>query len=180
MKNEGRQMYNPNISGNQNPLGSSALVRFLGDSEYLDRLVLRQLSHINANWELTWDDECSSYRAEEGSFAAKLNAVIGELSDVEPARNYHDYEDVMAEETKFRSKWNIRKENGRWVGADYPSILEQGSMNNLFRTELLRIAAGRISLGVKFGQTRFDEMEDGHRTMLADILAIILYHRTDE
>lgn len=173
-------MYNPNISVSRNTLGSSAAVRFLGDSDYLDRLVLRQLSHINGNWELTWDDECSSYRAEDESFAAKLNAVVGELSHAEPARNYHDYEDVMAEETKFRSKWNIRKEKGRWVGADYPSILEQGSMNNLFRMELLQIAAGRISLAIKFGQTRFDEMEDGHRTMLADILAIILYHRSDE
>lgn len=45
-------------------------------SDCLDRAVLRPLSHITLNWELTWKHGEKRYEPEEGSFAGDQNALI--------------------------------------------------------------------------------------------------------
>ena len=98
--------------------------KFFGQSDLLDRLVLRQLSHIKHNWELVWDDENEKYEPEEDSYAEKLNQLIEELGRVNPPQKYHENEDCLAEYVVANLHWQINKVNGRWVGADYVRILE--------------------------------------------------------
>ncbi len=75
--------------------------------------------------------------------------------------------------------WKIQKVGNRWEGEDYPFILEQGGFDDIDQEELLHAAAGRIKAAIARGQLHFDEMEWFHRKMLADVLAMILYHRAD-
>lgn len=152
---------------------------FFRRSDLLDALALRQLSHIKGNWELTWNHDLERYEPEEDSFAEKVNDLIDELSSVEPPQRYHDNEDRLAEHVVNRLGWNIRKVGSRWVGQDYPFILEQGSFGVEAQKDLLLAAAGRIKAAIIRGQHHFDDMEESHRKMLADVLAIVLYHRAE-
>lgn len=150
---------------------------FFRNSELLDALALRQLAHINGNWELTWDESLERYEPEEDSFAAKVNKLVEELEALEPPLKYHDNEDRLAEQVRNRLGWNIRKIGRRWICEDYPVVLEQGSFNDVNQRELMLAAAGRIRAAMRLGQMHFDDMEESHRRMLADVIAIILYHR---
>jgi hypothetical protein len=152
---------------------------FLKHSESLDRLALRQLSHVRANWELTWDVTLERYVAEDDSFASRVNQVIEQLSTTTPPSKYHDNEDRLAEYVKTKLNWKIQKVGNRWVGENYPFILEQGAFDDIDQEELLQAAAGRIKAAIARGQLRFDQMEWFHRKMLADVIAIILYYRAD-
>lgn len=69
------------------------------------------------------------------------------------------------------------KKGSRWIGADYASILEQGGFKDSDQLDLIQAAAGRVHAAFDFGQTHFDEMDDGHQTMLAALMTIIIYHR---
>lgn len=157
----------------------SSLKDFFSHSEFLDALALRQLSHINGNWELTWDECNEQYEPEEDSFANKVNELVEELSEIDPPLRYHDNEDRLAEHVVGRLGWNIRKVGGRWIGEDYPLILEQGSFGAAAQQELLLAASGRIKAAIVRGQLHFDDMEASHRKMLADVLAIVLYRRAE-
>ena len=119
------------------------------------------------------------YEPEEDSFAQKVNELVDELSDIEPPAKYHDNEDRLAEHVVARLGWSIRKVRSRWVGENYPLILEQGSFGAEAQRELLQAAAGRIKAAISRGQRHFDNMEESHRKMLADVLAIILYQRAE-
>jgi len=55
------------------------IYNFFDNSEYLDHEVLRPLSHIKINWELTWNLENKKYDEEEDSFAKLLNNLIDEI-----------------------------------------------------------------------------------------------------
>jgi len=55
---------------------------FFADSDCLDYLVLRPLSHITSNWETRWDDETWRYQPEPLSFAGDLNQVIEFIATV--------------------------------------------------------------------------------------------------
>lgn len=156
-----------------------AVKDFFRNSVLLDELALRQLSHVNGNWELTWDESMEQYEPEDDSYAIKVNELIKQLGSVVPPLKYHDNEDRLAEHMKGRHGWNVRKEGSRWVGADYPLVLEQGSFKDVGQRDLMLAAAGRIKAAMKRGQMHFDEMEECHQRMLADVLAIVLYHRTD-
>lgn len=46
---------------------------FFKNSSLLDHMVLRPLSHIKPNWELTWSG--NEYEPEEDSFASLLNTL---------------------------------------------------------------------------------------------------------
>ncbi|MCK5493731.1 MAG: hypothetical protein KAJ14_11535 [Candidatus Omnitrophica bacterium] len=151
---------------------------FFNNCIILDHLVLRQLCHIKGNWELTWDGEKEEYESEENSYADLLNKLIEEMGNVNPPAKYHDNEDCLAEYVKERLNWNIKKINGCWVGLDYFSILEQGAFDDIDQDHLILAAVGRIKAAIKHKQLHFDEMEQSHQRMLADVLAIILYHRT--
>ncbi len=154
--------------------------KFFAWSERLDYLVLRPLSHITLNWELTWDHDASRYEPEDNSFAELMNLLIDDLSASPLPNQHHKTEDSLAAYVIEHLKWPIRKINGRWVGADYESILEQGGFHDVDQKQLVLAAAGRIRAAIKLGQLHFDDVEESHQRMLAAVLTIILYHRYDE
>ena len=156
----------------------SRFVEFFGWSDLLDHMVTRQLAHIRENWELTWDHKIKKYESEEESYADLINELVLELSDIEPPEKYHDNEDRLAEYCKASLNWDIRKIGNRWVGSSYASILEQGSFKDWNQKDLCLAASGRIKAALHRGQMHFDDMEEFHRKMLADVIAIILYHRS--
>ena len=151
---------------------------FFSNSALLNYLVLRPLSHIKGNWELTWDGDKKEYESEEESYAELLNQLIEELGHVNPPSQYHENEDCLAEYVRSNLNWNIRKVGGRWVGEDYDAIIEQGGFDDIAEENLILAAAGRIRAAINRNQLYFDNMEQSHQKMLADLLAIILYHRT--
>lgn len=158
---------------------------FFANSDGLDHMALRPLSHILPNWELTWDNEKEQYLEEKGSFAGMLNKLIIELVQTTPPAKYHDNEDVLAGYVMSHMKWPIEKIKGRWgiegyVKQDYASILEQGAFNDREQNNLIKALAGRVQDAMKYGKIHFDDMELGHREILAAIIAIILYHRSNE
>ena len=150
---------------------------FFSNSEELEIYVTRKLSHIAPHWELTWNDENAQYQEEEGSFAKQLNKLIDDLNKTQIHENYHEKEDVVAEYVNTFLNWGVVKEGLKWTGADYNSILDQGGFHDVNQQNLIYGAAGRIHSAFQFGQTGFDDMEQGHKKMLGDILTIILYHR---
>ena len=101
----------------------------------------------------------------------------GDIAVTAPPVRYHDNEDRLAQYVIDRLGWPIYKENGRWVGADYHVILEQGGFDDIDQAELLTAATGRIYAAIKHGQSHYDDMEQGHQGMLSAVLTIILYHR---
>ena len=157
-----------------------ATTSFFANSSYLARDVLRPLSHVMACWELTWDFEGEKYLEEEGSYAALLNELLKELGVVSPPACYHDSEDRLAEYVIEHLKWPISKVGGLWAGADYDSIIEQGSFHDLNEGDLTLAAAGRIRAARIRGQKHYDHMEPSHRRMLAAVLSIILFRRTPD
>lgn len=150
---------------------------FFTNSETLDYLVLRQLSHMNSSWELIWDPIADEYVRENGTFAGLLNDLIVELATTSPPAQYHDNEDALAEYIIQRQKWKIKKVGNRWIGADYESVLEQGGFQDIDEVHLVKAAAGRIKGAIDRKQLHFDDIEEGHKKILAGVLAIILYHR---
>ena len=154
-------------------------VEFFGWSDLLDHMVNRELSHIRSNWEMTWDHGEARYEPEEDSYAEALNDLFRQMSEIDPPRKYHDNEDRLAEYLQQNSTWNIRKVKGRWVGAAYESILEQGGFGDIDQEQLRLAAAGRIRAAIDRGQKHFDDMEESHRYMLAIVMIVILYHRSD-
>jgi len=158
---------------------------FFANSDGLDHMALRPLSHILPNWELTWDREKEQYFEEEGSFAGMLNELITELAQTVPPAKYHDNEDILAEYVMNNTKWPLEKIKGRWgiegyVKQDYASILEQGAFDDEEQKNLIIASTGRVYDAIKHGKVHFDDMELGHREMLAAVIAIILYHRSNE
>jgi hypothetical protein len=151
---------------------------FFAYSDLIDHGVLRPLSHISGNWELTWNAGTQKYEEEDDSYTKLLNLLIEEIENTIPPAKYHDNEDRLAEYTQKHLNWNIRKEGGRWVGAEYGAILEQGGFHDFNQSELILAAAGRVRAARNRGQNHFDEIEESHRRILADVLTIILYHRT--
>lgn len=150
---------------------------FFKNSELLDYLVLKPLSHITPNWELTWSEESDRYAPEDDSMADLLNRLVDDIASCNPPVRYHDNEDRLAEHMKGKLGWNIKKVGDRWVGAGYFAILEQGGFKDIDQRDLLEAAAGRVKAAVDRGQKHFDEMEESHRLILGTVLSIILYHR---
>jgi hypothetical protein len=150
---------------------------FFAWSDWLDYMVLRPLSHIAGNWEIRWDHSEKRYRPESFSFAEDLNVVIDLVATCPRPLKYHEHEDILAQQVVIQLKWPIQKKGGRWIGADYPSILEQGAFDDLDQQSLITAATGRVHAALDYGQDHFDNMEEGHLYMLAALLSIILYHR---
>ena len=150
---------------------------FFSNSSDLDWMVLRPLSHIKSNWELTWDHINLVYEIEEDSYAEQLNYLINEIEELNPPEKYHDNEDILAENVIKSLKWPISKKGNRWEGDDYQMIIEQGGFHDLNEQNLILATAGRIHSAIKRGQNHFDVMEESHKFILAAFLTIILYHR---
>jgi hypothetical protein len=158
---------------------------FFAWSQWVDEDVLRPLSHIRGNWELTWDHNTRSYRPEHDSFAELLNQLIDELDACDPPSRYHNNEDVLGECVQRTLNWGIKKVGRSWVGShdnrltppDYIAMLQQGAFDDERQANLVQAAAGRIQAAIMLGQTHFDQLEQSHQYMLAGVLASILYHR---
>jgi len=97
---------------------------------------------------------------------------------IEPPFQYHRNEDCLAEYVNANLNWNLKNVGGRWVGEEYSVILEQGGFNDINLVNLKLAAAGRIKAAIIRKQLHFDDMEQSHQKILADVLAIILYHQT--
>ena len=150
---------------------------FFKKSTDLDWMVLKPLSYAYPYWELTWDEETDEYETEEDSLAENLNQLIQEIYQTKPPKKYHDNEDFLAEYVDRNLNWKIKKVGNRWICGDYASLIEQGGFGDIDEKNLVKAAAGRIQSAIKFGQNNFDDMEQGHKKILAYVLAIILYHR---
>ncbi len=150
---------------------------FFAWSEGLDYWVLRPLSHITLNWEVSWDHGNGRYAAETDSFAEELNVVIDLIAACPAPVRYHDNEDQLAQWVLRDLGWPIQKKGSRWIGADYASILEQGGFADLDQQELTSASSGRVRAAITHGQSHVDQMEDGHRTVLTALITIIIYHR---
>jgi hypothetical protein len=153
------------------------VLNFFERSDLLDRFVLRPLSHIAPNWDLAWDPQLCRYELEADSFAGDLNFIIEEISQTKRPARYHDHEDTLAEATVRELNWPIQNKNGKWIGADYQSILEQGAFNDIGQKDLIASATGRVHAAMDFSQMHFDEMEIGHLNMLAALMTIAIFHR---
>jgi hypothetical protein len=150
---------------------------FFAWSDSLDYMVLRPLSHIAGNWEAHWDHDEKRYSPEPFSFAEVLNVVIELVATCPRPLKYHEHEDNLAERVVNQLKWPIQKKGTRWIGADYPTILEQGAFDDVEQQTLIIAANGRAQAALDHGQKHFDDMEDGHQSLLAALLSIIIYHR---
>lgn len=152
---------------------------FFGLSNMFDHMVTRQLSHIKENWELTWNNKENMFNPEENSYAEIINNLLIELSNLAPPSNYHDNEDKLAEYCKDSLNWPIYKVGKFWRGMEYVCILEQGSFNDENQINLLLSIAGRLRAAINRNQLNFDDIEKSHQKILADVIAIILYHRSE-
>ncbi len=159
---------------------NSSYKKFFANSDLLDYMVLRPLSHINESWELTWDRQNQEYEREPDTFSSLLIDLITEISQTTAPAKYHGNEDCLAEYVKKSLNWKIHKEGNRWIGSDYESILEQGGFKDLNEKNLVQAATGRIKAAIDRGQIHFDDMEESHQKMLAVVMAIIIYHRTSQ
>lgn len=151
---------------------------FFGGNELFDCLCLRPLSHINGNWDISWDSDVEEYSSEEKSYADQVNFLLAEIGEVVPPKKYHDNEDCLAFYVIEALGWDLNKKGNRWVGADYRHILEQGGFRDIDQKNLALAAAGRVKAAVDRGQKSFDDMEVSHQNMLAAVISIILYHRS--
>ncbi|MGN7439091.1 MAG: hypothetical protein ACTHOO_10670 [Alcanivorax sp.] len=154
-----------------------AVQEFFYWSDWFDYMVTKRLSHLKTNWELIWDHETRIYVEEDDSFARILNDLVYEISVISPPENYHDCEDRLAEFCKGKLGWQIEKVRGRWEGAPYSYILEQGAFDDIGQRDLCLAIRGRVQAAIDRGQEHFDDMEELHQKMLAEIFVILLYHR---
>lgn len=161
------------------PHDAQAVRQFFAWSDLLDHAVLRPLSHVRSNWEITWDHATAQYLPEDDSFASGLNTLIEEIARTDPPARYHDHEDTLAEIVRDRLHWPIHKRRNRWIGADYESVLENGSCGDADQVELVLAAAGRVRAALARGQMHFDSMEASHRRILGAVMAIVIFHRSD-
>ena len=92
---------------------------FFAQSDLLDYMVLRQLSHVNLSWELIWEPFQQEYEREDGTVAGLFIDLIDDIQAV----------------------------------------------------------SGCIKAPINHGQRHFDDIEQSHQKILADVLTIILYHR---
>ncbi len=166
---------------------TSPIHDFFSCSELVDYEVLRPLSHIRPNWEMTWNFDDGTYESEDDSFAAQFNEMIDELATCNPPSKYHANENVLAEYVQQNLNWGIQRKGNIWVNGDgnpltpddYIVTLQQGAFHDAYERELTLSAAGRIRAALDRGQTHYDDVEESHRRIIAGVLCSILYHRAD-
>lgn len=151
---------------------------FFANSALLEYFATKPLSHIRANWELTWNKETKCYEIEEDSYANDLNLLIQEIKNTSIPNAYHVNEDLLAEYVKNKLGWPIYKDGNRWMCDDYRAIINQGAFSPNGVANLLQAIAGRIEAARSHGQMHFDDMEQGHRQILGFAMATILYIRS--
>lgn len=150
---------------------------FFYNSEQLDYMVLRPLSHLNGDWELLWDEQNERYEQDGNTFANLLNELIEEIAKTTPPKNYHHYEDSLIELAKKKLNWNIQKDAGRWTVKDYRAPLVEGAYFDFKQEKLIQAASGRIQAAIARGQTEYDTMDNGHQFILSVVMSIIVFQR---
>jgi hypothetical protein len=164
------------------------VVTFFARSDWLDYAVLRRLSHVAGNWELTYDGDF--YKPEDDSLADHLNVLIEEIGKTFPPKNYHHYENILASQHYDTKSGGVilSKSKRIWLNSATKKpipkeqlgfYIEQGAIGNSDVPELVIAAAGRIATAMKHGVEHFDDLDSGHMSMLAEIMTIILFVRSD-
>ena len=155
------------------------VIEFFYRSELLDYEVLKPLSHIRGNWELSSSFGDFHFQIEENSFAKELSELIDEIENIKIPKRYHDNEDMLSIYVQEKFNKEIKKVGKRWIGGPYKIILQDGGLFDIDEKNLVQSAKGRIIAAKIHNQNHYDDMELGHRKMLAVILTLILYHRSD-
>lgn len=113
---------------------------------------------------------------EEGHLSEKLIKLIDILATTTPPLRYHDNEDQLAEYL-ISQGWKIKKKGRFWIVDSYEYMLQQGSLSHeVNHIELIYAATGRVAAAIQHGQRSFDDMEEGHKKMLASILTILVFN----
>jgi len=58
-------------------------------------------------------------------------------------------------------------------------MIEQASIGYEDVPELVLAASGRVASALHFGNANFDDLDSGHMGMLAEILLVIMFIRSD-
>lgn len=161
---------------------------FFENSDILDHAVLRPISHVAPNWELTWDLSSGRYEEEEDSLAAHLNKLIEEISHSLPPQDDHalenqyaiNYEGVASGRFHLDGKLWRDRQTGKLVNKDFVGhMIEQATCGHYDVPDLVHSAAGRVSTALQFGVDHFDKLDRGHMEMLSVIITDILFRRSD-
>ena len=158
------------------------MIEFFYKSELLDYEILRGLSHILPNWEIRWNDNTKFIIIEEDSFWNELNKLFHELDVIFKSNkyieeDYHKYEDILADYVKDNLNWNIDKINWLWNWADYRSIIEYWWFKDLNQEYLILSLYWRIQKSKFYGIYRYDDLDNWHRKMIANLISVIIYQR---
>ena len=156
---------------------------FIGWTICFDLEVTKPLSHIAPYYELTWDMEAQKFEEEELSFAPVLNSLIDKLAKTSSHTDYHQFVDDELLASRFANEV-IYLEGKRWKNnrtkeplkpEDIGHYLEQHALGGCSLVNLKKSVSSRIRAAQKAGIKNWDELDDGHRKMLAELIVVILY-----
>jgi len=157
--------------------------KFIGWAICFDEEVTKPLEHIAHNYELTWDHEAQRFEEEELSFAPILNSLIDELAKTSSYADYHQFVDDELLASSFANEviylegklWRETKTQEPLNPEDIGHYLEQHTMGGYLPVNLTKSVSSRIRAAQKAGVENWDDLDDGHRKMLAELIVVILY-----
>lgn len=160
---------------------------FFGKSEWLDRAVLRPLSHIAPCWDLRRTDTVGVFMEEEYSLAVLMNELILDIARSIPPTDYHAHEDAVIrlrevnDEAVYQEgkRWRARRTGKPLSKSSIGGLMEQAAIGYEDVPDLVLAAAGRVATAMKHGDATFDDLDDGHADMLAEVLTVILFIRAN-
>lgn len=150
---------------------------FFENSDFLDIMVLKPLSHIRPDWELSWYGSIDEYKPSVDSFAYELQQLIYEIEACVAPDDYHLHEDIVIKSTPQEFNEEVYKQGRLWIGQSYQILLQNGGLFDDDAKNLVMATAGRIAVAKRHGQLHFDQMDFSHQKILAIIMALVLYHR---
>lgn len=167
-----------NIKRNRNRISN-----FIGWTICFDLEVTKPLEHIAHNYELTWDHDAQKFEEEELSFAPVLNLLIDELAKTPSYDHYHKFVDDELMASRFANeviyledkRWRESKTREPLKPEDIGHYLEQHTIGGYIPRNLTKSVSSRIRAAQKAGVNNWDDLDDGHRKMLAELIVVILY-----
>jgi len=154
---------------------------------YFDEHVTKPLEHIAGHWELSWDIDNNQFEEEAGSFSPLINQLINELARTPAHKEYHKFVDADLAASKYAAN-EIALQNKKWIDSrtrkpltpeSIGYFLEQTANGWSLRNIILSIAS-RIRAAQKAGVKNWDELDDGHKDMLAQLIVVVLYMRSSD
>ncbi|MEO1100252.1 MAG: hypothetical protein AAFW65_00245, partial [Pseudomonadota bacterium] len=120
---------------------------------------------------------------EELSFAPVLNTLIDELAKTPSYADYHQFVDDELLASRFAKavihlegkRWKETKTNEPLRPQDIGHYLEQHALGGCSLINLKKSISSRIRAAQKIGDKNWDELDDGHRKMLAELIVVVLY-----